>query len=431
MDTSKIISLVILAFLSVEVKAAAFSFSIPSGGALYNSPGGVMGSVYKGSQTAVENGRMRSSPPFTFNTAEGKKVGFTASRLSNIATSRVGSAVVAGARVAGPIGMGIFAADLICTNTSICQDALDQWNMEPEFDPDLYPSSLGVGQYTIGGVSGSYPSAGSVCTAYKDVFPADTESISWSTSLTSDTVCESLRNGEHWGDTAIGFAPTGCATDYSLIGGGCELQGSNEASAPTDADWDNAAPLLNDDAFAQPLLDAGQPVPVDVPDVMTPQNFISDSQTTTLRDSGGNITGSQVTEREVSITDISDANDPNKFDITEKKTVTNYDVNNNVVNSETTIINNEQPTQPEEEEITFDTVEPEVLLFKDITIPLDVTPWGSGTCPGDLDIATSFQAFTFNVTPLCDFAVAVKPFILLIASITGAMIMIGAHRATS
>ncbi len=407
MDTYKIITIIVYCLFPSVASAAVYNLG---SGALLNSPGGLMGYIYKESQTKVESGRIRTTPKFTFATSQGKQVGFTASRLSDISTGRVGQSVVKLAKAAGPVGIGLLTAELICTETDICANAED-WLFGKEFDLVGTPPScadISIGQ-TLRWVNG-----------FDRTFEYERD---------TNEVCGGDQTGR------IAFCPqttSDCIQGEIIRQTDLGLGNANEpAREPTEEDWDNAAPLLNNDAFAQPLLDAGEGVPVEAPDLMAPQNFITNTETTTLKDDQGNITGSQVTERTVSITDVSDAANPSSFDIEEKKTVTSYDVNNNVTNSETTVINNEQPAQTDDQTIEFDTVEPATLENKDIELPFDVTSWGGGSCPSDIEIVTSFGTFQYNVTPLCDYAVAIKPFVLLIASVTGAMILIGAHRATA
>lgn len=359
MDTYKIIAFFVYCFFPSITFSSVYNFTEPGSGVLRSTPLGNTAHSSSGN-VSLESGRIRSTPQFTFGTAAGKQVGFTASRLSTISTARVGGALVNFARSTTPLGLGITAATLLCTETDICDNAGEFFSGDDFVDLGNDPPTCenvgdGHARFTNG---------------FGRVFDYQ---------ITGNTSCEPAPVG--YGSIASCPADGGCPFGRTLyqkdLGVGFE---SVPFGPTTEAQWDDAAnnPALNDDSVVPDLIAGNQPVPVDAPDPMTPQNFISDSQTTTLRDDQGNITGSQVTERRVDITDVSDANNPNSFDITEKKTVTNYDVNNNIVNSETTVINNEQPAEPKEDEpITFDTVEPETLLFKDIEIPFEVTPWGS------------------------------------------------------
>ncbi len=413
MDTIKVIAFFVYCFFPSVAFSSVYNFTEPGSGALRSTPQGNTAHASSG-KVSLESGRIRSTPQFTFNTAEGKKVGFTASRLATISTSRVGAALVTAARNTTPLGLGVTAAALLCTETEICESAGD-WLFGEDFTVSPTPvgscDDIGTGEIihwtngfnrTFAYTKADHSSCGSAPAGFNQF-------------ASCGGTTPSCQSGEalYQKDLGIGFA-------------------GEPARTPTDADWDNAAlnPALNNDSVVPDLVAGNHPVPVGAPDPMAPQNFISGSETTTLRDDQGNITGSQVTERRVDITDVSDSSNPNSFDITEKKTVTNYDVNNNVVNSETTVINIEQPTEEANTyEIVFDEVPDETLQTKEIDAPLTTTSWGSGACPGNIDMSTSLApGLEFNVQPFCDYAVAIRPFILIVASVFGGLIILGARK---
>jgi len=147
------------------------------------------------------------------------------------------------------------------------------------------------------------------------------------------------------------------------------------------------------------------------------------------KDGAGNTIGTQTETTTITLTDNSTVDSPNNFDIKEEKTVTNFDINNNITDQSTTI--NEAPPSeaPAEDDVTFDEVSDTILEEKVITAPLDTTSWGGGSCPAPISMNTSVGNFEFDTQPFCDFAEALKPFILIVASILGAFIILRARKS--
>lgn len=431
MDTSKIILFCILFFLSNAVFSSVYNFTEPGSGALRSTPLGNTAHSSSGN-VSLESGRIRSTPQFTFGTAAGKQVGFTASRLSSISTARVGGALVNFARNTTPLGLGITAATLLCTETDICENALGEFERLGDSTQEGWPTSVPSSSGLWTGHNGAtFPSAETSCSdcdrisAHAGACPSQFvfDSVVFISGTTYQCKTRRVSDGIVFnaGNTS---SSAGCSTGYTQDGSNCAQD--NQPRTPTSDDWDDAATNtgLNDDSVVPDLIAGNQPVPVGAPDPMTPQNFISDSQTTTLRDDQGNITGSQVTERRVDITDVSDASNPNSFDITEKKTVTNYDINNNVTNSETTVINNEQPPPEEPTDYEFDDMPDNEIDSHEFTQAIDNTTWGSGgTCPAPNQMVLSVGTYDISYQPVCDFAIAVKPIVISLASVIGLFII--------
>ena len=74
---------------------------------------------------------------------------------------------------------------------------------------------------------------------------------------------------------------------------------------------------------------------------------------------------------------------------------------------------------------------PEVAAMPEIEQPIEYTPISvgtSGSCPADIAMNLSFANITFPLSPVCNFASAVKPFFLIMASLTAIAIVFSTVR---
>jgi hypothetical protein len=364
--------------------------------------------------------------------------GFYASEIVRVApveVSRLGKAVRTVAAAAGPIGLTVSAVSLVCELTAICDQA-GQWFIQ--------------GNDPMPGAPSSYPASDGKWVAWGDRFTyspeaacGDTQRIETNVGPTSTYVYDHIEQLDlntykcfvrHIQYGSIFYASntarsSGCPSGYALQGSDCVKTGVTESHAATAADWDAKESLLNDSRFIDPLLEKGSPVPVSAPQITTPVKVPLGSETKTMKDGTGNVTGTETTITEAEISQPSGSENPtgspSLIKITENTTVNNYNTSNQLTSSTTTVSSTQTPVQTQQEPITIsiDNVPDQELQTYAVPGTFSFTSWGSGSCPADKTWNTMFgtQAFSYQLT--CDFATTFKPILLLIAAIVSFMIV--------
>jgi len=352
-------------------------------------------------------------------------IGMDIEKTVNVATSRLGPTVAAFAKKAGPLGMAVTAASLVCELTNICNQA-GQWILGA--DPGLsgFPTSTPV--YKWAGYNGAYfPDPYTACNspAYLTYRGAVSASPSMVTETNYD--CGFKTSSGYHVDGWSGRI-SGCADNYVLTGSTCTLQGNPDPKPPAATDWDNAASKLNDDRFTPHLIDAGESVPTDAVPTLTPgqkRDLGKDVEPT--KDSSGNITGRKETTTAAEVVDNGTADKPGSVIIKETKVTNYYDNSNTLINSETSTSYTNQPTKEEPSPITvsFDTVPEAKLNTYNVPNTYAATSWGSGSCPPDIDVVLTNFSFVIPTEPICDFAEMIKPFVLLLGTLSSLFIISG------
>ena len=354
-------------------------------------------------------------------------------KTANVNTARLGSAMIGLAKKAGPLGMTLTAASLVCELTEICNQA-GKWMMNPPASPtapNSYPAT--DGKYWGWGTT-YYPTIQGACSDSARL----AANVGTSSSFTFDHSVD-LGGGQYAcfvkraSDGQVFAASntnkvSGCAPGYTLTGSNCLKNGVVPVEA-TNTDLDNAASKLNDDRVTPHLIDAGEDVPTGVPTITnTPKQVISED-TAVTKDQNGNATGTKVTTTEAEIVDAATAESPGKAIVKETTTVTNYDINNTVINSTTSTSYTSQPppNNPADQiTISFDDVPDDGVEHEDVDTELE-TPqsWGDGFCPADETIDYHYGTLTFDFQPTCNFAIGVRPVLIFMASVTALFIVAG------
>jgi hypothetical protein len=225
---------------------------------------------------------------------------------------------------------------------------------------------------------------------------------------------------------------TGCANDYTLVNGQCQITSSAQPHTPTEQDFANAETKLNDPRFDVQLIVNGQPVPVNTPTLTSAPPVKLFEEETVTKDDQGNVTGTQKKTTSLTITDSATSSRPGSVTGSETTIITNYNTSN-VITSTTTVENSSPPPEKPQKPINvqFDGVEDVVLPTQDLDVDLNTNSWGEGTCPAPITISTSLKEITIPTQQYCDFATASRPFVLLIAGITGIFIITGFTRGQS
>ncbi|MBA3754956.1 MAG: hypothetical protein H0X02_01420 [Nitrosomonas sp.] len=420
-----------LVFFLLLFPSIAFAQAAPTG--YVDLAGWVKG--VDGSYSKAFDGSTRTSPlagtlkAIGDTTVHTSKGAFTISveKTATVDLSRIGSAVAKLAKVAGPLGIAATAASLVCELTTICNQA-GQWMLGADPALEGYPSTTPV--YRWGGYGGLYPNPQTACDAsvkahYNGAYSANPIPYQGQDNYYDCQFKDQI------GNPIGGYAPrsSGCADNYVLNGSQCVLQGNSQPRSPTTSDWDSKLSLLNDSRFIPELIDKLADIPTGVPTITnTPKKVISED-TAVTKDQNGNATGTKVTTTEAEIVDAASAESPGQAIVKEKTTVTNYDINNTVINSTTSTSYSSQPPPDKPADpltISFDEVEDTGIEQQDVDADLEAPEsWGDGFCPADETIDYHYGTLTFDFQPTCDFATDVRPVLIFIASITALFIIAG------
>lgn len=351
-------------------------------------------------------------------------------KTANVNTARLGSAMVGLAKKAGPLGMTLTAAALVCELTDICNQA-GKWMMSPPAlpnQPNSYPSANG--QWWGWGTT-YYPTPEAACSdrARLDVnFGVGHGSFDHVTMIDSSTYqCYGKNDGGSVFPISNTNKIAGCAPGYTVSGANCVKDGVVPVEA-TSADLDNAASKLNDDRVTPHLIEAGEPLPTDSVPTLTPgqkKGLGLDSVPT--KDSNGNVTGREDTMTEIEAVDAGTSDNPGRVIIKETKTTVKYDTNNTQISSTTNTSYTNQPDtkQPSGFTISFDTVPEATLQAYNVPNTFGSTSWGSGSCPPNIDVPLLHMTMHIPTQPVCDTAVMINPFVLLISTLIGIYIIAG------
>lgn len=263
-------------------------------------------------------------------------------RSAPVEISRLGKTVRTIAAASGPVGLTISAVSLVCELTTICDQA-GQWLIgggDPLVGDQIDPTYSG-NWYTSTNVL--YPTAQSAADAQCPLsgLIAPAESIIFAGGVYYNIYCHNSSGGLQ-------------------LTGAIRLLGSSYVGsprAPTTADWDTKESLLNDSRFIDPLLEKGSPVPVSSPQITTPVKVPLGSETKTMKDGTGNVTGTETTITEAEISQPSGSENPtgspSLIKITENTTVNNYNTSNQLTSSTTTVSSTQTPVQTAQEPITI------------------------------------------------------------------------------
>ncbi|WP_292995258.1 virulence factor TspB C-terminal domain-related protein [Nitrosomonas sp.] len=353
---------------------------------------------------------------------------------------RIGKAIGAFAQKVGPLSMALATVDLICSLSNICNQS-GSWiagGVDPNPSlPNSYPVS--DGQWW-GWNSNYYPDVQSACsdTARLTVNVGSGAQFDHYEVIDSSTYRCYGKLPQYPGN--VYFASntnkiTGCAPQYTLNGSTCQKSGVTTSHPATANDWTAKESLLNNSGFTPELFNAGESIPTGTP-VLTgsPVNVPMGTTTKTLKDGSGTVTGTESAVTSLSITDGATSTAPNVINITETMINTTYNTSNVVTGSMTTTTDPVQPLRPSKTdplEIKFDTVNDTPLTEKIVTAPFTTTSWGSGECPPDIAMNLTRGNYSIDSQPFCDFAISLKPVLLLVAALAGAYIVITSTRPTA
>ncbi|MDP3662062.1 MAG: virulence factor TspB C-terminal domain-related protein [Nitrosomonas sp.] len=356
----------------------------------------------------------------------------TLNRAASVDLNRVGSAVAKFAKLVGPLGMAIGAAQLVCDLSNICNSG-GIWTTSipdsPEF-PSSYPASEGKWQ---GNTPATFPNPTSVCSAraFLDLnFGADFSFDHIEFIQDGVYQCFAFRTSEPGTGAFPGTHAArlpGCADGYTLSGSNC-LKNAGSSNPATDSDWSAKESSLNNSGFVPELFDKGLPIPTGTPTLTgSPVTVPIGTSTKTLKDGAGNVTGSEVTTDSLSITDGATSENPNRINLTQTTITNNYNTSNVLTSSSTTVTDPQQP-KTDGIEIEIDNMQDQPLEQQAIPGIFTHTSWGSGSCPGDRSVSYHYGTLNLSFQPACDAAIALQPLVVILAGIAALFIISGAVR---
>jgi len=343
----------------------------------------------------------------TFNTSKGQfPVPIEKNLPVDLSNNRLGKAATGLLKALPGIGTALALADLACDLAQIC------WN-----------NGSGGFQYTP---SGTYPGQSGSCE----------EAIGWPSGTNTD--CNNIRNNNpgvlYWFRSSNLPATINQTCTLAGVAGwtysasgwkNCSDAPNGTPRAPSDTDWASAEPKLNVEGAITPLLNGGGQLPIQVP-TFNPINKPIGTTTTTLKDSAGNVTGTQTTATTLNITNASTSSVVNNYNVTETTITTTYN-NSNQVTGTTTTAGDAPPKTPDTKPpiIEFDQVPDTNLQTVEVPGQFTTSSWGGGTCPPDTTINYKYGTLTYDMQPACDFATGIQPVTLVLAAVIAAYLISG------
>jgi len=404
----KIIVLLLL-LISIHAHADIFDMSEHSG-IIKDSSGNYYKVNSQGTISAIKTGTsLAVTEKINIPTSKGS-FATDLVRTAPIDIPRIGASVAAVAKLAGPIGLTLTAVDLVCSLSSICKSASEWLFTQTDF------GGIAAGHYPSCQESIGLP-AGSTFQDCTNIINANPGVYFFRIPKVPPTSANCInRGGVSWTYTAFAYTCTNAPVTTRPV---------------DDNDWNTAASKLNDIRFVDSFLEKGNPVPVGTPTITNPINVPLGSETTTTKDGAGNVTGTQTTIKNAQISQPSSSenptNSPSLIKITENTTINNYNTNNQLTSSTSTVTNNPVPVQepPKQEPITIsiDNVPDQALQTYAVPGTFSFTSWGSGSCPADKTWSTMFGTHAFSYELTCDFATTFRPILLAIAAIVSFMIV--------
>lgn len=385
-----------LAFSAAVIVPVSGVSANSSGQLIYTSRAGIPSIVYPALSTTTS---LSVSLPPVAGVPPGRQLMVIPTTINpNIA--RVAGAVVALARVSGPVGLGLTLLPILCAETKICgKGTTNEFEITKITDPYIYSGT---------GVVGYYPSSASWCDRYRQLnYPGDLPSV-WAPNI-ADTAC--LRNGSVW-------------TSYNRI---VNPNATTSTSSPTDADFTAAITKLTAATnrmgdIVSGLQAQNQPVPIDKP-VLQPTSVTSSPTSTVNRDQAGNIINTTTTTTTTNSSPVTNTSTTNTTNITHVTNTTVTGPTGAVTGTSSTA---NDPPPPDDPEIQFDTVDDVPLEKQELPLSMPAaTSWGEGSCPPDPSVSVLGHPIVVPVHVVCQYMSGVRNAVLALFALISAYIVIG------
>lgn len=335
--------------------------------------------------------------------------------------SKVGKAAVRFAKLLPPISIGLALYDVICDLSGICNDD-GNWGKTPTGHSVVENQAhelTGGWIYNGGNIGNTLADALNYMTCNAANYCEIIGSTVTETQLVLNYFIYRRSDGANIGSFSLNKA----GFNQSQLPPVAQV-------SPTEQDWQQAETDLNahPQQTAEALYNSDAPVPVVASTQFAPVTQQIAQTSTQTKDSYGNVTGTQVSTTSVKVEDISTTSNVT-YNITETTVITNYNENNEIIDTQTSTSDNQPPkgTNTDELTISFDNVPPSQLEEETPEFNLQ-TPvsWGEGTCPADVDLG--IYDLKISYAPACDAADMLRPIFLLLASVTAMFIVAGVSR---
>jgi len=346
--------------------------------------------------------------------------------------SKVGKAATRFVRSLPLIGTGLAIYDVLCDLSDIC--SVDgQWKVKEDTAQSRYESIVG-GRWSAQGTAPGGNS--SLRNTFQEAFD---ESLCGAKGKAAYPQSQCRFHSVQTGDLGSGV---NVKIHYDFKQGpsfGWSIQsismwhydpydyGPSSYRAINESDWTAAETKLNaqPEQTATALYNSDAPVPVQASTQSAPVTQQIAQTSTQTKDAQGNITGTQVATTSVKVEDTSTTNNVT-YNVTEVTTITTYNENNEITDTQTQTSDNAPPQRPTDTEttISFDDVPPDELEEEEVELEMpEYESWGEGTCPDDVDLG--MYGLSISYQPVCEVATDLRPFFLLLASITAVYILSG------
>lgn len=335
--------------------------------------------------------------------------------------SKVGKAAVRFAKLLPPISIGLALYDVICDLSGICNDD-GNWGKTPTGHSVVENQAhelTGGWIYNGGNIGNTLADALNYMTCNAANYCEIIGSTVTETQLVLNYFIYRRSDGANIGSFSLNKA----GFNQSQLPPVAQV-------SPTEQDWQQAETDLNahPQQTAEALYNSDAPVPVVASTQSAPVTHQIAQTSTQTKDAQGNITGTQVATTSVKVEDTSTTNNVT-YNVTEVTTITTYNENNEIIDTQTSTSDNQPPkgTNTDELTISFDNVPPSQLEEETPEFNLQ-TPvsWGEGTCPADVDLG--IYDLKISYAPACDAADMLRPIFLLLASVTAMFIVAGVSR---
>lgn len=335
--------------------------------------------------------------------------------------SKVGKAAVRFAKLLPPISIGLALYDVICDLSGICNDD-GNWGKTPTGHSVVENQAhelTGGWIYNGGNIGNTLADALNYMTCNAANYCEIIGSTVTETQLVLNYFIYRRSDGANIGSFSLNKA----GFNQSQLPPVAQV-------SPTEQDWQQAETDLNahPQQTAEALYNSDAPVPVLASTQSAPVTHQIAQTSTQTKDAQGNITGTQVATTSVKVEDTSTTNNVT-YNVTEVTTITTYNENNEIIDTQTSTSDNQPPkgTNTDELTISFDNVPPSQLEEETPEFNLQ-TPvsWGEGTCPADVDLG--IYDLKISYAPACDAADMLRPIFLLLASVTAMFIVAGVSR---
>lgn len=360
--------------------------------------------------------------PYNVTGLDGKTYQATITKTAAADIPKVGAALSKFAQRVGPLSMALATADLICSLSSICNQA-GSWMLTKSADDQV--SSL------VGGWVANYDTTPLACTSDKDM-NACASSV-WGNVFNLGGFTYTTYPDRIEAAITLKSKSTGATLGEGKLKRFVSNFQPTPPAVPSASDWTAADTKLSTPAAADRLAVELEPLPVQVPSVFAPISVPLGTSTSTNKDALGNATGTQTTTRRLDIEDAATEAEPYRVTVKETDTVTNYDLNNQPTSSTETVSQTDKPAEPpppENVEIEFDQSTDRDLQTYEVPGLFSYTPFGgAGSCPADVTENTKFGNVTMSYRPVCDVAEGVRPFVILLAIISAFFIVSGSRQS--